>query len=226
MPLPPISFEDYLGYVNLVELKKGIRTTSSVSLTFALDYYRNQVNQADSEVNQGVTDPSSTFDVRAEMVDRRTTDEATALREGWGNTYQIFSNSYVAKYNMSSWWALKLDMFSIIELLNKDFGSGGSGGITELPYGILLGESGSVIVDASHGQKVVTISNADEREYSVMLSFAEAEAVEGKVDKLSFSEFKISLYDFDYFEETPYDGSVKPMPVSYVVVFNDDEGDI
>ena len=202
-------FEDYLSSVNLVELKKAIKTNSTATLVYALDYYRKQVN--DKAV-------LTEYDVRAEMVDRRTTDAATANREGWGNTYQIFSDKYVEKYNMPHWWALKLDMFSILELLNgkKAITEGVD---TEIPAGVLSGDVGFIIVDTQTGEKIVTIKNPDNKEYEVFTMLDETASINDRVDKVDFKNFKLSLFSFKTFEKEPLDCSVVSVEVSYVVVF-------
>jgi len=202
-------FEDYLSSVNLVELKKAIKVNSSATLVYALDYYRKQVN--DKAV-------LTEYDVRAEMVDRRTTDTATASREGWGNTYQIFSDRYVEKYNMPHWWALKLDMFSILELLNGKKASA-EGATIEMPVGILSGDVGSIVINTQTGEKNINFENPDDREYEVFTMLDETASINDRVDKVDFKNFKLSLFSFETFEKEPLDCSVVPVEVSYVVVF-------
>lgn len=231
MAIPNISLEQYLGFVNLIELKKGIKTNSSATLDFALQYYKNQVEEADAIVNKGITNPSETFDVRAEMVDRRVTTTAKELREGLGNTYQIFSDNYVAKYNMLNWWSLKLDMFSIIELLNKDFSSSASGSTTTngaitLPDGILAGEIKRITIDSENGEQIVTFDNPNNLEYEVFTMHDETISVNDRIDKIDKVSFKISLYSFASFEKTKLNASVSPIEMSYMIVFNNGNEEI
>lgn len=223
MGSPNIDLAQYLSFVNLIELKKGIKVDSTVSLEFALQYYKNQVEEADAIVNAGVTDPKQTFDVRAEMVDRRTTQEAKDLREGHGNAYQIFSDNYVVKYGMSNWWTLKLDMFSILELLSKDFSSTGSGEVSvqevALPDNVLSGHVGSVEIDTANGTKEVLFENSENRQYEVFMMLDETLSIEDRVTPIDNTKFEISLYSFLSFEKKPLDCSVVPVKVAYVVVF-------
>jgi len=222
MAIPNIDLEQYLSFVNLIELKKGIKTDSTVSLDFALQYYKNQVEDADIIVNAGVNDPKQTFDVRAEMVDRRTTQEAKDLREGHGNAYQIFSDNYVAKYGMSSWWTLKLDMFSILDLLSKDFSSSTGEPNTQeitLPDNLLSGHVGSVEINSPDGTVEVSFENDKNRQYEVFMMLDETLSIEDRVTQIDSTKFEISLYSFLSFEKKPLDCSVVPARVAYVVVF-------
>jgi hypothetical protein len=208
-----LDFDSYLSSVNLVELKKAIKSDSAATLEFALNYYRGQVNE-----KAILTE----YDTRAEMVDRRETPEATALRQGWGNTYQIFSDAYVAKYNMPHWWALKLDMFSILEFLNgraTQSDTSTPATTVELPENILSGTTSSVVVDTQNGKKVVAFENELGKDYEVFTMLDETMSMNDRVDKIDSTSFRLSLYSFETFEKTELDCSISPIEVAYIVVF-------
>jgi len=208
-----LDFDSYLSSVNLVELKKAIKSDSAATLEFALNYYRGQVNE-----KAILTE----YDTRAEMVDRRETPEATALRQGWGNTYQIFSDAYVAKYNMPHWWALKLDMFSILEFLNgraTQSDTSTPATTVELPENILSGTTSRVIVDTQNGKKVVAFENELGKDYEVFTMLDETMSMNDRIDKIDSTSFRLSLYSFETFEKTELDCSISPIEVAYIVVF-------
>jgi len=200
-----INFEDYLKMVNLIELKKGIKPNSTATLDFALSYYRKQVNEAANQTD---------YDVRAEMVDRRVTEEALSQRQGLGNTYQIFSDKYVAKYNMPNWWELKLDMYSILELLGKDNTVN-----VNLPSNILFGESDEILITSETGIEIIDIKNINKSDYHIFLYIDETNGIDDKVTKISDRQFKIELIDNRDFESRPLNCKETPTKVSYVVIY-------
>jgi len=195
-----MDFTEYMGVVNIVELKRGIKEDSTATLDFALDYYRKQANNAAD---------LSDYDTRVEMVDRRITDEAKSLRQGRGNIYQIYSDKYVEKYGMPHWWSLKLDNFSLLELLELSTTDNNDSTM----------QVGDIFITTSDGVGYIKVSNPDGKEFNSFVNIDNNHTIRVEKETIDYETVKVSLIDISSFEEQPLDCSTTTIEVNYAIVF-------